>query len=141
MKLGFVKRFRWMSIPEPFSHHWWPFSSLQGGSLWSSTKGSLTIIYTTTWGEIDCTTRSIPGRPGGSDFSLIGDWGCPRIARHFLARAEQSGGPFAAWLMFFLVCPVTWMGHPRFPRLNNNQVGPWTWLPTIARSGWKACVC
>ncbi len=30
-----------------------------------------------TWVEIDCITRSSPGRPGGSDFSLIGDPGCP----------------------------------------------------------------
>ncbi len=50
-----------------------------------------------------------------------------RIARHFLAGAEQSSGPFAPLLMFFfLVHPVTWTGRPRFPRQKDNQVGPLT---------------
>ncbi len=35
------------------------------------------------WGEIDCTT------------------GCPAIAHHFLAGAEQRSDLFAPWLMFF----------------------------------------
>ncbi len=55
---------------------------------------------------------------------IAGDAGCPGIAHHFLAGAEQSSGPFAPWLTIFLVCLVTWTGHPRFPRLKDNQVDP-----------------
>ncbi len=60
------------------------------------------------WGEIDCTTRSSPGHPGVSNFSLIGDSGCPGcpgIARHFLAGADQSSGTFAPWLMICFIVP------------------------------------
>ncbi len=55
---------------------------------------------------------------------IAGDPGCPGIARHFQAGAEQSCGLFAPSLMIFLVRPVTWTGHPRFPQLKDNQVGP-----------------
>ncbi len=45
-------------------------------------------------GEIHCITHSSPGRPGESVFSLIGDYGWPRVPRDNLSlssrgRAEQ----------------------------------------------------
>ncbi len=50
------------------------------------------------------------------------------IAGHFLSWADQNSGPFAPWLMIFLVCPVMWKEHPRFPRPKDNHVGTWTHL-------------
>ncbi len=52
---------------------------------------------------------------------IAGDPGCPGIAHHFLARTEQSkvadtSGQLAPLIdVLFLVRPVTWTGHPRFP--------------------------
>ncbi len=79
-------------------------------------------------GEIDCTTRSNPGHPGGSDFSLIGDCGSPRAP--WDSPSLSSQGRAEQWPVcplvddwFFLVRPVMWTGYPRFPRLKDNQVG------------------
>ncbi len=82
--------------------------------------------YLQSLGKIDWTSRSSPRRPGGSDFSLIGDAGdpgCPGIAHHFVARAEQSSGPFAPWLMIFFSVP----GHVN----GTSQVSP-----TERQSSW-----
>ncbi len=73
-----------------------------------------------TLSEIDCTTRS---SLAPRKIRLLHDW-CPGIARHFLARAEQSSVLFAPWLMIFLVRPVTWMGHPRFPMTERQSCWP-----------------
>ncbi len=77
-------------------------------------------------GENDCTTRSTPGTQEDQTspwLVIAGVQGCPGIARNFLAGADQ-------WSVcpliddFFLVRRVTWIGHPRFPWLKDNQVGP-----------------
>ncbi len=51
-------------------------------------------------GEIDCTTRSSPGHPGESDFSLIGDYGWPRVPRD--SPSLSSRGRAEHWP----VCPL-----------------------------------
>ncbi len=51
-------------------------------------------------GKIDCTTCSSPGHPGGSDFSLIGDCGWPRVPRDSLSLSGQ--GRAEQWP----VCPL-----------------------------------
>ncbi len=54
---------------------------------------------------------------------IVGDPGCPGIACHFLAEAEQSSGPFAPWLMIFFSAP----GHVN----GTSQVSP-----TERQSSW-----
>ncbi len=61
---------------------------------------------------------------------IAGDPGCPGIARHFLAGAELW--PVCPLIDDFLVHPVMWTGHPRFPRLKDNQVGPLTSFQFLA---------
>ncbi len=72
-------------------------------------------------GEI---TRSSPGHPGGSDFSLIGDCGWPRVPVTFLPGQSRTVARLPLDWRFILVRPVTWTGHSRFPRLKDNQVDP-----------------
>ncbi len=115
--------------------------------MWFLRSMRLTTIIILSGGRENQWAKLIvpPGHPGGSDFSLIGDcgWRCAWIARHFLARVEQSSGPFAPWLMIFLVHPVTWTGHPRFPRLKDNQVVPMCVIRFLLEGGvvvraWRA---
>ncbi len=68
---------------------------------------------------------------------IAGDPGCPGIAQHFLAGAEQSSGPFALWLTIFLVRPVTWTGHLRFPRLKDNQVDTMSLCESVPVWRWE----
>ncbi len=59
-------------------------------------------LRTKTLGEIDCTTRSSPGRPGGSDFSLIGDCRWPRVPRDSPSLSSQGRRTLVASL------PLDW---------------------------------
>ncbi len=69
-------------------------------SVWPFYLAILESCVTISKGEIDCTTRSNHGHPSGSDFSLIGDCGCPRVPRDSLSLS--SWGRADQWP----VCPL-----------------------------------